>query len=188
MLQLPACGCGVPECWGREKRRCRGLKPYAPPLLWLIARRCQVVGSEERPRLAVFRSNQHIYAQVCGRAEAQAARRAGHTGCRRPGRGLLLKPLSPRACPQVIDDSKNVTLVGMGSVSKAVREALGEDGEKKSATKSKDAAAMVGRLLAEKCKEKGIEMVVFDRGGFKYHGRISVRTPLRVHRTGARSH
>ena len=96
MLQLPGCGCGVPVCWGREKRRCRGLKPYAPLLLWLIARRCQVVGSEERPRLAVFRSNQHIYA-------------------------------------------------------------------------------------AEKCKEKGIEMVVFDRGGFKYHGRISVRAPLRVH-------
>ena len=96
------------------------------------------------------------------------------------GRGWLLTP-PPRARPQVIDDSKNVTLVGMGSVSKAVREALGEDGDKKSATKSKDAAAVVGRLLAEKCKEKGIEMVVFDRGGFKYHGRISVRAPLRVH-------
>jgi large subunit ribosomal protein L18 len=68
----------------------------------------------------------------------------------------------------------------MGSVSKAVREALGEDADKKSATKSKDAAAVVGRLLAEKCKEKGIEMVVFDRGGFKYHGRISVRTPHAV--------
>ena len=89
---------------------------------------------------------------------------------------MLTPPRSPLT-GQVIDDSKNVTLVGLGSVSKSVREALGEDGDKKSATKSKDAAAVVGRLLAEKCKEKGIEMVVFDRGGFKYHGRISVRPP-----------
>lgn len=79
------------------------------------------------------------------------------------------------ASTQVIDDSKHLTLVGLGSVSKAVREAL-ENGDKESATKSTAAAAVVGRLLAEKCKEKGIEMVVFDRGGFKYHGRISVRS------------
>lgn len=70
----------------------------------------------------------------------------------------------------MIDDAKQVTLVGVGSVCEAVRTELGN--EAKSATKSKKAAEMVGRMIAEKCKEKGIEMVVFDRGGFKYHGRI----------------
>ena len=82
MLGLRSGSCGLPVGWRREKRRCRGLKPYAHSL-WLIARRPQVVGSEERPRLAVFRSNQHIYAQVRGCRGAQRARAAGHTGCRR---------------------------------------------------------------------------------------------------------
>jgi len=103
---------------------------------------------------------------------------------------------------QVIDDTKNITLVGVGSVCEAVRKELESD--KESATKSKarradaagrraarscfrapaahplarvtacfqKAAEVVGRMIAEKCKEKGIEAVVFDRGGFKYHGRI----------------
>lgn len=74
----------------------------------------------------MFRSNQHIYAQV-------------------------------------IDDTKGVTLVGLGSVSGVVQAALEND--KRSATKTKDAATVVGRMLAEKCKEKGILTVVFDRGG-----------------------
>jgi large subunit ribosomal protein L18 len=72
----------------------------------------------------------------------------------------------------VIDDTKHVTLVGLGSVSPDVKKELAAP-DKRSATKNKDAAAVVGRLIAEKCKAAGIEMVVFDRGGFKYHGRIS---------------
>ncbi len=70
----------------------------------------------------------------------------------------------------MIDDAKRVTLVGLGTVSEEVKKALGSD--KKSATKNKEAATVVGRMIAEKCKEKGIEAVVFDRGGFQYHGRI----------------
>ncbi len=120
----------------------------------------------------------------------------------------------------MIDDTKRVTLVGLGSVSEAVQKAL--ESEKKSATKTKvraaapqrlpprtaprsrrsagtcacasgrgadarpralqDAAAVVGRMIAEKCKEKGIEQVVFDRGGFKYHGRIMVRACVALRR------
>ena len=94
-------------------------------------------GTEERPRLAVFRSLKHIYAQV-------------------------------------IDDRRGHTLVAASS---------GEDGsgEKKSGEKKKSAAAsggnlagakQVGKLIAERAKAKGISKVVFDRGGYKYHGRI----------------
>lgn len=108
----------------------RGRRPAAHPPP-------QLSGSEERPRLAVFRSNQHIYAQV-------------------------------------IDDTKGVTLVGLGSVSGAVQAALESD--KRSATKTKDAATVVGRLIAEKCKEKGIDSVVFDRGG---RARRPAAAPLR---------
>jgi len=125
----------------------------------------------------------------CSAATNTSTRRCVHTqrctrrrGTGAPGRVGGLRQASTRklthtrgASTQVIDDSKHLTLVGLGSVSKAVREAL-ENGDKESATKSTAAAAVVGRLLAEKCKEKGIEMVVFDRGGFKYHGRISVRS------------
>jgi large subunit ribosomal protein L18 len=99
--------------------------------------RHNVRGTEERPRLAVFRSLKHIYAQV-------------------------------------IDDRRGHTLVAASS---------GEDGsgEKKSGEKKKSAAAsggnvagakQVGKLIAERAKAKGISKVVFDRGGYKYHGRI----------------
>ena len=73
----------------------------------------------------------------------------------------------------MIDDSNNVTLLGVGSLCEAVRKEL--ENEKKSATKTKEAATIVGRMVAERCKEKGIEKVVFDRGGFKYHGRVMAR-------------
>ena len=64
---------------------------------------------------------------------------------------------------QVVDDKNGVTLVSASSREKAVSSASGKKMEK---------AAMVGKLIAEKCKEKGIESVVFDRGGYKYHGRV----------------
>ena len=81
-----------------------------------------------RPRLSVFRSSKHIYAQV-------------------------------------IDDLKGETLVAASSLEKSMRE-----GRKTGA--NKDAAKVVGKALAERALQKGIKEVVFDRGGYLYHGRI----------------
>lgn len=84
-------------------------------------------GTAETPRVAVFRSNKQIYAQV-------------------------------------VDDLNRVTLV---SASSKEKEIAGKTGIKKT-----EQAKLVGKLLASKCKEKGIESVVFDRSGYKYHGRV----------------
>ena len=85
-------------------------------------------GTAERPRLAVFRSNSHIYAQI-------------------------------------IDDTVGKTLVAASTTEKAVKEAI----EK---TNNIDAASYIGKLVAERAQEKNIKAVVFDRGGFLYHGKI----------------
>jgi large subunit ribosomal protein L18 len=93
--------------------------------------RKRIEGTPERPRLVVFRSARHIYAQV-------------------------------------IDDLNRKTLVAasdLGEGSKGLT--IAEDGKKK------DRAKAVGAAVAKKCLEKGISMVVFDRAGFKYHGRVS---------------
>jgi large subunit ribosomal protein L18 len=90
--------------------------------------RKRVSGSQERPRLSIFRSNVHIYAQV-------------------------------------IDDTLGRTLVAASTNEKAWPEA---DSPK---TKTEQ-AAQVGKLVAERALEAGVTKVVFDRGGFKYHGRI----------------
>ena len=66
---------------------------------------------------------------------------------------------------QVIDDSCGCTLVAASSQEKALAEAV--DGQKKV-----DRAVMVGKLVAERAKAKGISKVVFDRNGFLYHGRV----------------
>jgi large subunit ribosomal protein L18 len=88
--------------------------------------RLHLAGSEMRPRLAVFRSLNHIYAQV-------------------------------------IDDASGKTLAAASTADKELK------GSK--ATKSEE-AAIVGKLLAERAKAAGVERVVFDRAGFRYHGRI----------------
>jgi len=90
--------------------------------------RKKVTGSPERPRLCVFRSARHIYAQV-------------------------------------IDDSQGRTLAAASTLSKEIRDQL--QGRKKA-----EAAREVGKLLAQRAKEKGIQTVVFDRNGFLYHGRV----------------
>ncbi len=82
-------------------------------------------GTPERPRLAVFRSVAHIYAQV-------------------------------------IDDNGGRTLVSASSVDKG--------GKTKGGNVA--AAKAIGKLVAERAKEKGIKSVVFDRGGYQYHGRV----------------
>ncbi len=86
-------------------------------------------GTTERPRLAVFRSNNHMYAQI-------------------------------------IDDTVGNTLVAASTVEGEVKSQL----EK---TNNVDAAAYLGTVIAKRAIEKGIDTVVFDRGGFIYHGKIA---------------
>ena len=88
--------------------------------------RKHVRGTAGRPRLAVFRSNKHISAQV-------------------------------------IDDRAGTTLAAASTYESDLR-----DG-----SSNKDAAAKVGQLVAERAKAAGVERVVFDRGGFLYHGRVA---------------
>ena len=92
--------------------------------------RRKVKGSTERPRLAIYRSLNHIYAQV-------------------------------------IDDRMGQTLVSASSTEKDLRTGSGGN---------LDAARRIGQAIAERALAKGIEQVVFDRGGYLYHGRIKALT------------
>ncbi len=89
--------------------------------------RKKIVGTTERPRLRVFKSNKHIYAQI-------------------------------------IDDSLGKTIASMSTLDKNFD--LGDEKGKMSAAK------VVGSMIAEKAKAEGIESVIFDRGGYIYHGRV----------------
>ena len=93
-----------------------------------IRLREKVRGSSERPRLAVFRSINHIYAQL-------------------------------------VDDDAGRTVVAVDSRSKTFREGHKSGG-------NVAAAKAIGEQLAQKAKAAGIQRVVFDRGGYKYHGRV----------------
>lgn len=90
--------------------------------------RKKIWGTDERPRVCVFRSLKHIYAQV-------------------------------------ISDESGKTLISVSTLSKGVRANLKK-------TKGVEAAKQVGLKLAEACREKNIDTVVFDRNGFLYHGRV----------------
>jgi large subunit ribosomal protein L18 len=87
--------------------------------------RCKLRGTAERPRLAVFRSVAHIYAQI-------------------------------------IDDANGKTLAAASSVDKSNRTNGGNIA----------AAKAIGKAVAKQAKEKGVSKVVFDRGGYQYHGRV----------------
>jgi large subunit ribosomal protein L18 len=89
--------------------------------------RKKILGTAERPRLNIFRSLNHIYAQI-------------------------------------IDDVKGVTLVSASSLDKEIRKAGGNAAGAKS----------VGAEIGKRAKSKGIETVVYDRGGYNYHGRVKV--------------
>ena len=91
--------------------------------------RRHLTGTSERPRLAVFRSNSHIYAQV-------------------------------------IDDDAQSTLCSASTLDKDLRTGLKANGG------SCDASVAVGELVAKRAIAKGIQQVVFDRGGNLYHGRV----------------
>ena len=90
--------------------------------------RKKLSGSPARPRLAVFRSNKHIYAQI-------------------------------------IDDSKGATLTAASTLDADTKKDVKQGG-------NIAAAKAVGKLVAQRAKEKGIEAVLFDRGGYLYHGRV----------------
>ncbi len=87
-------------------------------------------GTQERPRLCVFKSNKYIYGQI-------------------------------------IDDTQGVTLVSASSIEPELREEL-------KARVNKETSEKIGKLIAERALEKGIKKIVFDRGGFMYHGNIKV--------------
>jgi large subunit ribosomal protein L18 len=91
--------------------------------------RVRVEGTTQRPRLSVYRSLGHIYAQV-------------------------------------IDDQTGRTLAAASSIDKETRKELKTGG-------NLEAAKFIGRKIAERARAAGIELVVFDRGGYKYHGRIA---------------
>ena len=91
--------------------------------------RVRVEGTTERPRLSVYRSLGHIYAQV-------------------------------------IDDVTGRTLAAASSLDKDARKDVKSGG-------NIAAAKVIGRMVAERARAAGVELVVFDRGGYKYHGRIS---------------
>ena len=94
----------------------------------LRVRRSLAKTGNGRPRLSVFRSSKHIYAQV-------------------------------------IDDAKGRTVAAASSLEKELRSTLKTGADKAAAT-------AVGKLLAERAKKAGVDTVVFDRGGYRYHGRI----------------
>ncbi|NLL70025.1 MAG: 50S ribosomal protein L18 [Epulopiscium sp.] len=87
-----------------------------------------ITGTSEKPRLCVFKSGKHIYAQV-------------------------------------IDDTKGHTLVAASTVEADIKSRV-------SNTSNVEAATVVGEVIGQRAKEKGIEQVIFDRGGFIYHGKI----------------
>jgi large subunit ribosomal protein L18 len=92
--------------------------------------RRSIRGTTERPRLTVFRTHKHIYAQV-------------------------------------VDDSTGRTLASASSMDKAIRDGLGFGG-------NKQAAEAIGKAVAERAKAAGVSQVCFDRGAFRYHGRVAV--------------
>ena len=89
--------------------------------------RKKIQGTADIPRVAIYRSNKQIYAQV-------------------------------------VDDQKRITLLSASSKEKDIAATTN--------IRKTEQAKLVGKLLASKCKEKGIEKVVFDRSGYKYHGRV----------------
>ena len=93
--------------------------------------RKKVFGSPERPRLTVYKSAKHTYAQM-------------------------------------VDDFSGTTLASASDLDKSLRESIKEEKIKKT-----EIAAKVGALVAQRCLEKQIKSVVFDRNGYPYHGRIS---------------
>ncbi len=92
--------------------------------------RNKITGTPERPRLNIYKSSKHIYAQV-------------------------------------IDDATGVTLASASTLDKDLRDQVAE------LTKS-DAAKLIGKAVGERARNKGVKSVIFDRGGYLYHGRVKL--------------
>lgn len=90
--------------------------------------RRKITGTSDKPRMTIFKSEKHMYAQI-------------------------------------IDDTKGQTIVSASTVEKELKEKLTK-------TWDQNAAYEVGRLIAKRAKEKGINNIVFDRSGYKYHGKV----------------
>ena len=105
------------------------------------------------------------------KADKNAKRLQRHKRVRRKVFGTPQRPRlwvfrsSNNIYAQIIDDTNRVTLVAASSLEEAVKSAVNHTG-------NKDAAKKVGELVAKKAVEKGITEVVFDRGGYIYHGRV----------------
>ncbi|MCK4604008.1 MAG: 50S ribosomal protein L18 [Deltaproteobacteria bacterium] len=91
--------------------------------------RKHISGTAERPRMVVFRSSKHIYAQI-------------------------------------INDEQGVTIAAASSLTPEIKSKTGDLEDKKAMAKE------VGRIIAQRAKEKGVNTIAFDRGGYLYHGRI----------------
>jgi len=91
--------------------------------------RKDIRGTSERPRLSVFRTHKHIYAQL-------------------------------------IDDTTGRTLASASSLDKQLRDGLGFGG-------NRQAAEVIGRAVAERAQAAGVKKICFDRGSFRYHGRVA---------------
>jgi len=111
----------------------------------------RVVGTPQRPRLCVFRSLKHIYAQIIDDE-------AGRT---------LVAASDLEADFRLPTDGKKAARPKKG----VARSESAPDGDGKGKAK-KDVAGRVGGLLAQRALERGIKMVVFDRGGYRFHGRV----------------
>ena len=112
--------------------------------------RAKVFGTAQVPRLCVFRSNKHIYAQLIDDEKGQTI---------------------AKACDLELKKSKVVPLE-MGEKSKIKSKTQKEEKDKKMCKGKIGLAFEVGKLIAKKAMEKKIKKVVFDRGGYKYHGRV----------------
>jgi large subunit ribosomal protein L18 len=156
--------------------------------------RRKVRGTPERPRLAIFRSLSHIYAQLIDDTKGQTLVAASSS------EEAVLKAAAAVSAPPVVAPAK-AEAVAPAKAEKAEKSEKTEKGEKKGGKKAAPAAAaapapaataapvaaapaakaaggnvagakLIGKTIADRAKERGIKQVVFDRGGYIYHGRV----------------
>jgi len=136
--------------------------------------RRKVRGTPERPRLAIFRSLSHIYAQIVD--DTQSKTLVAAASSEKALRGAAAAPAPVEAAPATAPEAASQTPPAKGG--------KGDKGDKKAAAKKAAppatkasggnvaGAKLIGKTIAERAKEKGIKQVVFDRGGYIYHGRV----------------
>jgi large subunit ribosomal protein L18 len=135
--------------------------------------RRKVRGTPERPRLAIFRSLSHIYAQIVDDTQSKTLVAAASSEKALRGATAAPAPAPVEAAPEAAPQTAPLT-----------PPAKGGKGDKKGAAKKAAppatkvsggnvaGAKLIGKTIAERAREKGIKQVVFDRGGYIYHGRV----------------